>query len=150
MTTSLKNKDSELQSRNAHSINGTSGSKKWILYTTGKDPLLGFVHAPSETEALDRVRAFKIPIIAVEANATTIDAEPMTPERIAKDFKLFGSIIPASTVDGDRKRTPYFYRKEAINWARFARKWHTSDFARQCRNMAKTYLFIYKALKKTA
>lgn len=150
MTTSLKNKDSELQSRNAHLINGTSGSKKWILYTTGKDPLLGFVHAPSMTEALDRVRAFKIPIIAVEADAPAT-AEPMTAEAIERHFELFGSIIPAFSDGAGRHRTSYFYRQQAIQWAQMARQWWPGGAMQPiCRKLAKNYLAQYRFMQATA
>lgn len=45
----------------------------------------------------------------------------MTREQISRTFELFGSVIPASTQDTERRRTPYFYRKQAIEWGRMAR-----------------------------
>ena len=47
----------------------------------------------------------------------------MTRQQITREFELFHTIIPASSADATRRRTAYFYRREAIEWARMARQW---------------------------
>jgi len=73
----------------------------------------------------------------------------MTPEQIARAFQLFGTVIPASTQDTERRRTAYFYRKQAIEWARMARQWWPGggDFQKTCRSLAKHYLASYRQMK---
>jgi hypothetical protein len=73
----------------------------------------------------------------------------MTPEQIARAFQLFGTVIPASSADTERRRTPYFYRREALEWARLARQWWPGggDFQKTCRNLAKHYLASYRQMK---
>lgn len=73
----------------------------------------------------------------------------MTREQISRAFELFGSVIPASTQDAERRRTAYFYRKEAIEWARLARQWWPggAEMQRTCRDLAKHYLNIYRQRK---
>jgi hypothetical protein len=72
----------------------------------------------------------------------------MTREQITRSFKLFGTVIPASTADVDRRRTSYFYRREAIAWARMARQWWPGgDFQTICRKLAKHYLASYRQMK---
>lgn len=121
---------------------------KYLLYLVGgKTPLLGFVYATTKAAALDRVRAFKLPVIAVEADAPE-SAEPMTPEKIARHFELFRSIIPAATDDPARRRTSYFYRKQAIEWAKMARHWWPGSAMQPiCRRLAKRYLALYRFAK---
>jgi hypothetical protein len=46
----------------------------------------------------------------------------MTRQQIERAFELFGTVLAASTLDTQRRRTAYFYRKEAISWARMARQ----------------------------
>jgi len=154
MKSSLKIKESELRAEThiRSASNSHEGQRKWILYQIGsKDPLLGFVHASSKVEALDRVAGFRLPVIAVEAEATTIDAEPMTPERIARRYQLFGSIIPSYSDDTDHRRTSYFYRKQAVEWARMARQWWPGAAMRPiCRRLAKHYLAQYRFMQATA
>jgi len=72
----------------------------------------------------------------------------MTREQITRRFELFGTVIAASTADAERRRTPYFYRREAIEWARMARQWWPGgDFQKTCRNLAKHYLAEYRRMK---
>ncbi len=73
----------------------------------------------------------------------------MTREQISRTFELFGSVIPASTQDTERRRTPYFYRKQAVEWARMARQWwpNGGDFQATCRRLAKSYLASYRQMK---
>jgi hypothetical protein len=70
----------------------------------------------------------------------------MTPEQITRDFVLFGTIIPASSNDTAMRRTRYFYRAEAIGWARLARQSWTGggDTKAACLRLAKFYLARYK------
>jgi len=73
----------------------------------------------------------------------------MTRQQINRAFELFGTIIPASSADTERRRTPYFYRKQAIEWGRMAREWWPGggDFQRTCRSLAKSYLASYRQMK---
>lgn len=72
----------------------------------------------------------------------------MTREQITRRFELFGTVIAASTADAERRRTPYFYRREAIEWARMARQWWPGgDFQATCRKLAKHYLAAYRKIK---
>jgi hypothetical protein len=132
-------------------LTGETDKTKWLLYLIGEaDPLLGFVHAHSEAEALDRVAGFRRKVIAVPA-VPYIEVEIMTPERIARRFELFHTIIPAYSEEAHR-RTAYFYRREAIQWAKMARQcysWETA-FRQTCRNFAKSYLASYRLAKATA
>ncbi len=121
MKTSQENNESELQSRNAQSI--CNGNKKWFLFLPEEmNPLIGFVHANTREEALERVAAFSKNLLAVTADAPSV--EPMTREKITRQFELFCSVIPAATDDPGRQRTTYFYRQQAIAWGRMSRqKW---------------------------
>ncbi len=73
----------------------------------------------------------------------------MTREQIERAFELFGTIIPASSTDTTRRRTSYFYRREAIAWGRMARQWWPGgeDMQRTCRSLAKSYLETYRQMK---
>jgi hypothetical protein len=74
----------------------------------------------------------------------------MTHKEIESTFRLFGQVIPASSADYDRRRTSYFYRREAIAWARMARQWWpTATFAPLCARFAKSYLTTYLRMKST-
>jgi len=74
--------------------------------------------------------------------------EQLTRPQIEERFRIFGQIIPASSADYDRRRTPYFYRRAAINWARMARQsWPTPTFAPLCAKWAKNYLATYRKIK---
>jgi len=115
----------------------------------GAQPLIGSVYAATREEALEWASANGSPsAIAVPVR------EPYPPEsreRIERKYKLFGTIIAASTVDYDRTRTPYFYQKSAIAWARMAREvWPTESFPPLCRRMAKSYLATYRKMKPGA
>ena len=73
----------------------------------------------------------------------------MTTEQITRTFQLFGTVIPASTTDTTRRRTAYFYRKQAIEWGRMSRQWWPGGGAMEstCRSLAKSYLATYRRLK---
>jgi hypothetical protein len=72
-----------------------------------------------------------------------------TRDWIERQIALFGTIIPASTADLPRRRTSYFYRQEAIHWARMARQqWPTPTFAELCARTAKSYLAQYRTAKR--
>jgi len=136
---------------NANIVKAETDKTKWLLYLVGeKDPLLGFVHAHSEAEALDRVAKFGRRVVAVPAVPYVI-WEPMTIERIDRRYKIFGTIIPAYSEEAHR-RTAYFYRKEAILFARTARQcyaWQTA-FRDACIRQAKSHLASYRLAKTTA
>lgn len=70
----------------------------------------------------------------------------MSHEQITREFKLFGTVIPASSADTQRRRTAYFYRKEAIEWARLARQW-PGDYRAMCKRLAMRYLALYREAK---
>ena len=159
MTQNLKNQDTANTAEttgngeNLRNPNENLTSRKWLLYLIGdRDPLLGFVHAASCEEALERVARFGRRVIAVEADPTaTAEPEPMTPERIARRFELFGSIIPADSKGTGRSRTSYFYRRQAIEWAKMAREWWPGASMQPiCRRLAKRYLALYRESKTTA
>lgn len=73
----------------------------------------------------------------------------MTRDQINRTFELFGTVIPASSADTERRRTPYFYRREALEWASLARQWWPGDGDMQatCRRLAKSYLLTYRQMK---
>jgi hypothetical protein len=73
----------------------------------------------------------------------------MTSAQIARTFELFGTIIPSSTEDTTRRRTAYFYRQQAIAWARMGRQpWPPGgDMQSLCRRLAKSYLASYRKLR---
>jgi molybdopterin-guanine dinucleotide biosynthesis protein A len=148
MKTSQENNESELQSRNAQSI--CNGNKEWLLFLPKeKNPLLGIVHAATKEEALERVAVFGKNLLAVPADAPVM--EQMTPEKITRQFELFCSVIPAATDDPGRQRTTYFYRQQALAWARMARQRWTvyPTMGTTCKRLAKTYLTKYRTLKGT-
>nr|WP_321349267.1 hypothetical protein [uncultured Methanoregula sp.] len=83
-------------------------------------------------------------------HAGTSHPEPgLTAEQITRAFELFGSIIPASTEDTTRRRTAYFYRQQAIAWARMGRQYWpgSGDMQGTCRRLAKHYLAAYRQMK---
>ena len=73
----------------------------------------------------------------------------MTPEKIAREFALFGTVIAASSADTQRRRTAYFYRREAIEWGRMARQWWPGggDMRGTCKRLAMHYLNLYRQSK---
>jgi len=75
--------------------------------------------------------------------------EHLTRGQIEQNYRLFGSIIPASSAEYDRRRTAYFYRKEAIAWAREARRPHWIQIASPgtATRLAKAYLANYRQMK---
>jgi hypothetical protein len=81
-------------------------------------------------------------------NYTSQKLSSPTRDWIERQFELFRTVIPASSEDVTRRRTSYFYRKEAISWARMAReKWPTVTFPALCARLAKTYLATYREMK---
>jgi hypothetical protein len=73
----------------------------------------------------------------------------LTRPQIEKDFRLFGSVIPASSADQDRRRTPYFFRKWAIRCAHDARRhrhWRPR-LSLTLAVIAKRYLATYRRMK---
>ena len=90
--------------------------------------------------------------ITTEAPRLPSHPEPgLTAKQITRAFELFGTVIPASTGDTIRRRTAYFYRKQAIEWARMARQqWPGGgDMQATCRRLAKYYLDTFRRLKGT-
>jgi len=75
----------------------------------------------------------------------------MTPKEIESAFRLYGQVIPASTADCNRRRTAYFYRREAIAWAREARlpNWRAIAPRETSIDIAKSLLATYRQLKST-
>jgi hypothetical protein len=72
----------------------------------------------------------------------------MTPEQIEREFQLFRTIIPASSADTQRRRTAYFYRRQAIEWGRMARQWWPGgDMPSLCRRLATSYVATYRQMK---
>ena len=153
MNTQNKTLESKLSNRIADTTRSSEGQRKWLLYVANSpEPLLGSIHGASRAEALDRVSVFRLPVIAVAADAPRIDSDEMTPERIARHFELLGSIIPAQSDDPGRRRTTYFYRQQAIAWGRMARQWWpSSSFMKPiCLRLAKRYLALYRFAKTMA
>jgi len=73
----------------------------------------------------------------------------MTREQITREFELFHTVIAASTADTQRRRTAYFYKREAIEWGRMARQWWPGggDMQGTCKRLARHYLDLYRAIK---
>ena len=73
----------------------------------------------------------------------------MTPEEIKRVFTRFRSVIPATSGDERLRRTAYFFRKQAIAWARRARQWRAvGEMEATFRSLAKLYLSDYNKMKK--
>ena len=82
-------------------------------------------------------------------NSTSQKLASPTRDWIERQFELFHTIIPASSEDVGGRRTSYFYRKEAIAWARMSREWWPSKtFPALCARFAKMYLANYRATKQ--
>jgi hypothetical protein len=75
----------------------------------------------------------------------------MTREKITREFELFHTIIPASSADATRRRTAYFYKKQALEWGRMTRWWWPGggDMRGTCKRLAKHYLDSYRQIKST-
>jgi hypothetical protein len=73
----------------------------------------------------------------------------MTREQITREFAFFGTIIPASSADATRRRTAYFYKREAMAWGRMARQWWPGggDMRGTCKRLAMHYLGLYHEIK---
>jgi len=80
---------------------------------------------------------------------TLFYVEQLTRQQIEQTYRLFGQVIPASTEDYNRRRTSYFYRKEAIAWAREARLPNRQAITRRetAVRLAKFYLSIFRQMK---
>jgi len=76
---------------------------------------------------------------------------------IERQWELFGTIIGADnhgTLGNPvgKRRTAYFYRQQAISWARMAR-WYpnvSEGFGKTCASLAKSYLASYRKMKEAA
>lgn len=135
---------------NGHSSSPSDAGQRWILYRRqGTQPLIGSVYAATREEALEWAAANGAPgAIAIPFQEPY---PPEAPEKLDRKFRLFGTIIAASTADYDRPRTSYFYRQSAIAWARMGREvWPTESFPPLCRRMAKSYLAAYRKMKSGA
>ena len=87
-----------------------------------------------------------------QEHAGTFLPQPgLNAEQINRAFQLFGTIIPAATADTTRRRTTYFYRQQAIAWARMARQYWpgSKDMQATCRRLAKHYLTAYRQMITT-
>jgi len=71
----------------------------------------------------------------------------MTPAQIARAFELFGTVLSASSEDFARRRTSYFYRAQAIEWARLGRQRWPGDMQARGRRLAKNYLSTYRKMR---
>ena len=117
---------------------GTSFKKK--IMNTDTNPM----KTATETPETKRLRN--------QEHAGTFRPQPgLTAEQINRAFQLFGTIIPAATADTTRRRTAYFYRQQAIAWARMGRQnWPGSrDMQATCRRLAKHYLAAYRQMITT-
>ena len=73
-----------------------------------------------------------------------------TRDWIERQFALFHTIIPASSDGVGYRRTSYYYRKEAIAWARMSReRWPSKTFPSLCARFAKMYLANYRTTKQS-
>lgn len=68
---------------------------------------------------------------------------------VDREWRIFGEIVPSTTeYDHRRRRTAYFYRKQAIAWLRSALRFGLGDLtAAECKATALRYLAHYKAAK---
>ena len=133
------------------SSNRTSGHfgqpKKWILYARSPvHPLIGCLRAATGEDAQAWATANGW------ANAIAVPVETPYPSEpriwIERDFKMLGTIIPASSGGIRGRHTSYFFRKQAIAWARLARRnFYSGNFAEMCRKIAKQHLGVYRKMK---
>ena len=86
---------------------------------------------------------------APSVNKTLFHVEHLTRQQIERQYQLMGQIIPASSHDITIRRTSYFYRKEAIAWAREARRapWSQIVPVGTAARLAKSYLSVYRQMK---
>lgn len=79
---------------------------------------------------------------------------PQTPDARERAFQLFGfgHLLPANSSEAGHRRTAYFYRKQAIAWARHHREGLFAIFGNTttCLGFAKSYLQRYRELKGAA
>jgi hypothetical protein len=72
-------------------------------------------------------------------------------ERVERDFRLFGTVLQAQSECERFRRSSYFYKREAISWAREALRglrgaWPLLPYEKSLR-LAKSYLAHYRAAK---
>ena len=118
---------------------GTSCKKK--IMNPDKNPMKTATENPETTRLRNPEHA-----------GTSTHPEPgLTTEQINRAFKLFGTIIPAATADITRRRTAYFYRQQAIAWARMGRQYWPGggDMQGTCCRLAKHYLAAYRQMITT-
>lgn len=66
-------------------------------------------------------------------------------ERIDRAWRLFHSVIPADSAARGRERTPYFYRTQAVAWARMAREFRWDlQMCPTFISLAKSYLVEFR------
>jgi len=77
-------------------------------------------------------------------------AAPKVETEIERAWRLFHSVIPADSAQHGRQRTSYFYRLQAIAWARMAREYGWFDGGRMrdtAISIAKMYLKTFRQMK---
>ena len=121
---------------------------KWLFYTRSTtQPLVGCAQAPTRADAIAWAAAQGWP------NSIPVQAKPPYPSLsrrwIESEFELFGTVIASSLADTTRPFTSYFYRKEAVAWARMGRleRISSENYARVCFALAKKYLAVYREMK---
>lgn len=120
---------------------------RWVLYARSPvEPFIGCLRAATSEEAQAWATANGW------ANAIAVPVEKPYPSEpriwIERDFKMLGTIIPASSGNIRGRHTSYFFRKEAISWARLARRnFYGGNLAEMCRRIAKQHLAVYRKMK---
>jgi hypothetical protein len=70
---------------------------------------------------------------------------------IDREYRIYGEIAPATSACSRYRRSPYFYRKNAIAWMRSALRAGLGNITvAECRATALRYLAHYKAAKAAA
>ena len=120
----------------------------WLFYVRSTtNPLVGCAQVPTREAAITWATALGWP------NSIPVQVKPPYPSQsrlwIEHDFELFGTVIASSLADTNRSLTSYFYRKEALTWARMGRleKISGENYARVCFALAKKYLAVYRETK---
>jgi hypothetical protein len=120
---------------------------EWLLYTRSTvAPFLGVAKAATREKALAWATSQGWP------NSIAVPLETPYPSEsriwIERDFKMLGTIIPASSAKIRDRHTSYFFRKEAIAWAQLARRnFYGGNLAEMCRRTAKQHLALYRKMK---
>lgn len=68
---------------------------------------------------------------------------------IDREYRIYGEIVPATSECSRYRRSPYFYRKQALAWLRSALR-RTLLTPADCKVHALRYLSLYKAAKAAA